>query len=236
MPQTARSSVDLPAPLAPSRATTAPSPTSRETVSTARTRPYPALRLWTVSSDSGNGGPPLLRAEVGGDHGGIAHHRGRRTAGDDPPEVENVEVVGEREHEVDVVLDEDDGEPALVHDARQDRGEVRRLLPAEAGGRLVEEQQRGVEAERPRDLHPSLRRERQGPRGHAGAIGEPHLLEDVEGALTRSTALAPRPRQEEHVAEEPGAVVRLGGDEQVLQHRLAGHQAWGLEGAPDTST
>ena len=72
---------------------------------------------------------------------GVVPDRGGRTGGDERAEVEDVDLVAQAEHEAHVVVDEENGDPAVAHRA-QAVGQPPALSAIETGGRLVEEQQR----------------------------------------------------------------------------------------------
>src|SRR5579884_2976902 len=113
------SSVVLPAPLGPSRATISPASTSRLTSLTAAIWPYS-----TRTRSARSSGMARLLAEIGGDHLGVAAHHLGRAPRDHAPEVEHVDVVAEREHEVDVVLDDQHAEVVVAADAAEQLGEL----------------------------------------------------------------------------------------------------------------
>src|SRR5260370_31777335 len=112
-PPTARSSVVLPAPLGPSRATISPASTCSEASTTAAIWPYCTRSRSTCSSMLD------LRTDIGGHHLGIAAHRVGRAARDHATEVEHVDVVAQAEDEVDVVLDHQHAEVELAADAAE---------------------------------------------------------------------------------------------------------------------
>src|SRR6478752_2350040 len=103
-PVMVRSSVVLPAPLAPSTAVTSPRGAVKETSLRARTAPYDVESSLTSSIGD-------RVAEVGGLHGRVVAHVGRAARRDDLAEVEDHEVVADRHDEVHVVLDEHHGHP-----------------------------------------------------------------------------------------------------------------------------
>src|SRR6266704_2526792 len=117
MPLTARSSVVLPAPFAPSTAVMAAVPAEMLTPSSAITPPYPATRSSTASAGaSARAAAALLtgglgerriarRAEVGGGHGGIVLNLPRCARRDHLPEVEDHDRVADGHHQVHVMLD-----------------------------------------------------------------------------------------------------------------------------------
>src|SRR5438093_12297225 len=99
-PDTARSVVDLPLPLAPSSVTISPSRTLSDTPSSARRWPYETLRS-SISSTSG-----VLRAAQGRlDHRGAGGDLARRCLRDLSPLVQYDHAVGDAHDQVHVVRD-----------------------------------------------------------------------------------------------------------------------------------
>src|SRR5215208_1486295 len=181
MPEIARSVVVLPAPLAPSSATISPSFTSSETPCSALTGPYRASTL--RSSSSG-----IFLAEVGLDDGGVRAHLGGCPLGDLAAEIEDVHAVGDRHHEVHVVLDEQDGERVLLAEALDQQPEVADLLVVEAAGGLVEQQQPRLRGERARDLDALERAEREPDRRVVRNLAQPEVAERLLGVGVRRAA------------------------------------------------
>src|SRR5437016_6327406 len=107
------SAVDLPLPFAPSRATTSPRRTVRSTPRRTWTCPYPATRCSTASS-----GPSV--SKIGLQHFAIPRHVFWCAVGDDLPVVEDDDPVRHGHHELDRVLDQDDGDPFLPHQPADD--------------------------------------------------------------------------------------------------------------------
>src|SRR4029077_6104637 len=116
-PLSARSVDDLPAPLGPSRASTSPSATVNERSRTAMISPYRTVRPSTSSSGapgtgaawwrsrSAHGNRTVRLPQIGGDHRRVVAHLLRLALGDEPSEVEHVDVVAHRHHQPHVVLD-----------------------------------------------------------------------------------------------------------------------------------
>ena len=147
-PDTVRSTVVLPAPFAPMRATSSPSFTSRQTESSTRVLPR-----WSVTLLSDSIG--LLYAEVRLDDPPVGAHLGGPALGDRLAVVEDHDAVGDVHHHVHVVLDEHDGEApgAQLGDEPHD---VLALLAVHPGGRLVEQQHLRLGCERLRNLEQAL--------------------------------------------------------------------------------
>src|SRR5919197_3817313 len=132
VPETDRSVVVLPAPLAPSSATISPSSTRSETPWSALIGPY---RASTPRSSSSGG---IVSSEICLDHLWVCPYVGGLAAGDQAPEVENVHVVADRHDEVHVVLNEQHGQVEVVAQLADDAHKLRHLLVVEPSGRLVQ--------------------------------------------------------------------------------------------------
>src|SRR5882672_12751004 len=128
------SAVDLPLPFAPSRATTSPRRTARSTPRRTWICPYPATRCSTASS-----GPSVTK--VGLQHFAIPRHFRGGAVGDDLPVVEDDDPVRHRHDELDRMLDEDDGDPFLLHQPADDAEELLAYHRCQSDGGLVEEEQ-----------------------------------------------------------------------------------------------
>ena len=96
----------------------------------------------------------MLVAEIGALDFLVAADRGGHAGGDDAAIDQNRDAVGEREHRFHVVLDQHDGDflPQLL----QQRHHARRFGDAEAGHRLVQQQQLRLGGERHRQLQLAL--------------------------------------------------------------------------------
>ena len=115
-------------------------------------------------------------------------------------------AVGDVEHLVELVRDEDDRRAALRQRA-QHLEQVLRLLGGEHGGRLVEHQHLGAAEQRAQDLHALLGADAEVLDLGLGAHGEPVLLAQLARAPRRLL-----------VVEPPVAAARLGPQHQVLGH------------------
>ena len=147
-----------------------------------------------------------------GDDAGLAG-LADRTIADDAAVAQDDDAVGDREHLVEAVADEDDGDAMraeIADDGEQRLGLVRR----QRGGRLVEDQQFGVAGERLGDLDDLLlgRRERTGL--------DPRI--DMAGA-DPDEQLA-RLGRERLAVDQAGPAGHVIADEQVLHHRQRGDQ------------
>ena len=96
--------------------------------------------------------------------------------------VEHVDAVGEVGDHLHVVLDPDHRDAELVLDAQDEAREVLALLAIEAGGRLVEQQHRGLERKRARKADDLLDAERQRADRRAAV---PLQLDELDDLLDR---------------------------------------------------
>src|SRR4051794_37526633 len=123
-PVIVRSSVVLPAPLAPSTAVTSPRGAVKVTSRRARTAPYDVDSSRTSSISGLRTGVDGI-AEVGGLHRGVVTDLGGTAGGDHPPEVEDDQVVADRHDQVHVVLDQHHRHP--VREAAEQGAEIGHL-------------------------------------------------------------------------------------------------------------
>src|SRR6266700_2783801 len=135
------SAVDLPLPFAPSRATTSPRRTARSTPRRTWICPYPATRCSTASR-----GPSVTK--IGLQHFAIPRHVFWRAVGDDLPVVEDDDPVRHRHDELDGVLDEDDGDPFLLHEPADNPEKLLAYRRRQPDGGLVEEEEGGARGQR----------------------------------------------------------------------------------------
>ena len=101
---------------------------------------------------------------------------------DDAPAAQHGDAVGDRQHLVQLVRDEDDRPPVGRHRAQR-LEERARLLRREHRGRLVEDQDARVAVERLEDLDPLLLADRELPDPRARVDGEPVALGELGDAL-----------------------------------------------------
>src|SRR5262245_58951859 len=139
MPNTVRSSVDLPAPLAPMIETISSARTSADTPRSTSISPYPAC----TSSSRRSGSRAALSAKICLDDLRVAPDDLRRALGDLLTVVEHHDALRDIHHHVHVVFDQQHGLPRSVQAADLlfhlvDHGRVHR------GGRLVEQDRKSV--------------------------------------------------------------------------------------------
>src|SRR5579884_4313432 len=227
-PPMVSSSVVLPAPLGPSSATISPLSTSRLTSLIAAIWPYS-----TRTRSARSSGTACLLAEIRGDDVGVAAHHVGRAAGDHPAEVEHVDVVAEGEHEVDVVLDDQHAEVVPAADAAEEVRELPGLLAPDARGRLVEQQEPGIGAERAGDLHQPAHPQRQLADAAVHVLAEAQLGDHAVDLAMGEHLVAVRRGQAQPVGEDPVAHARLAAQQDVVVGAEPADQLRRLEGAPD---
>ena len=105
--------------------------------------------------------------------------------------IEHHHAVGERHHRRHHVLDHDHRDLPLVPDAPDERGEPHRLGGVHAGDDLVEHEHARRRGEGARELEPLAGRERERPGELTRALGEPHELDNLGGALPRRARHTP---------------------------------------------
>ena len=120
---------------------------------------------------------------------------------------EDADPVGDLEHLVQLVRDEDDRHPAGLQVA-EDLEQLERLLRREDGGRLVEDQDVRLAVERLQDLHPLLLADRDVGDQRVGVDLELELRGELADALVRGAV----------VEHDPG-VRRLVREHDVLRDR-----------------
>ena len=128
------------------------------------------------------------RPEVGGLDDVAGCDLGRRALRDHLAEVEHGDPVRQRQHHLDVVLDQHHRDALLGVDRAQARRQHRGLVGVEPGRRLVEEQHPGTGGERPAQLDEptGAERERAGP--HRGQPGEAEQVEDAVDRIVLARA------------------------------------------------
>ena len=147
-----------------------------------------------------------------------------RAVGDDLAEVQHADPIGEVEHHVHVVLDEEDRQPALARDPPDDVDGRRGVFRRQALRRLVEQQKGGLLRHRHRDLEQTLIAVRQRGRRLVRPVEQAQLAE----ARTRSLLARLHHRAPAHEAKVPRGL-ELDRDAHVLQHGELGEDARDLK-------
>src|SRR5437870_6151622 len=94
--------------------------------------------------------------QIGPDHLGVASNLVGLSLGDLLAHVEDGHAIGDVHHHAHVVLDQDDGRAPLLVDVEDETRHVLLLFLIHAAHRLVEEEDLGIEGERPAQLHTLL--------------------------------------------------------------------------------
>ena len=168
-------------------------------------------------------------AEIGLLHDRRGDHLGGIAVGDQPSVVQHDDAVGERAHDVHLVLDQQDGlRRVLLERAIRSRMHGN-LVDAHAGGRLVEHEDFRLQRHHHRDLELALVavRERGGALHRAARSGRPRSS-TASARVDQIAARHPRPR---HLVMHAGA--RLDREPDVLDHAQAGKEVGQLERAAD---
>ena len=174
---------------------------------------------------------PLAGAEVGRDHGRIALHVGGRAFGDLAAAVEHDHVVGDVHDDAHVVLDQDDGDAALLVHVEDVARHVLLLVLVHAAHGLVEQQHLGLERQRAPQLH-ALAQAVGERRGRLLAqVLQLQELDDLLAGLAVADLLALREAPVEHAAQHARAHQHVAAEHEVVEHGEAAEQRDVLEGA-----
>ena len=171
-------------------------------------------------------GGELQVPEVRRLHVGVLLDLGRPALGDHAALVEHGDPVGERQHLIDVVIDQDDREGPV--EGADQVGDADALVRREAGQRLVEQQELGARRERQGDLEQALVAVGQVRRDGPGLVGEADGGEEPQRLVVQ---VGEAPAVGEH--REAAAMLRLRRDPHVLEHRERVEDADDLERARD---
>ena len=172
---------------------------------------------------------PLVGAEVRGDDPGVVAHLVGRALGDDRAGLEAVDAVADRHHEGHVVLDDEQRRPQLGLDAGDERGERLGLALGDAGGRLVEADDPGLEREDARQLADAAGAGGQRADEVVGEAAEAQVVDQLAGpGELLAVAAAPGGDAGEH-REHPGRQHPLVGQRHGLEHGQVAEQAGVLE-------
>src|SRR5688572_33370867 len=156
IPMIERTVVVLPMPLRPRRLTTCDAGTSSEMPNSTWLRPYDVCRSRTSSMNRSASG---FLAKVGPAHFRVRPDLLGQAGGDDAAVDQHRDAVGELEHRVHVVLDQDHGLAALERGEELDH--ALRLVDTHAGHWLVEQEQARTRGERHRYLELAMLAMRQ---------------------------------------------------------------------------
>ena len=101
-----------------------------------------------VTSSRGADCAHAVATDVGAHHLGMGLHLGRRAERDDLAVVQRHHAVGHHAHQVHVVLDHDHGDAEVLLDVLDPEPHALGLLDIQARGRLIQQQQLRLDAER----------------------------------------------------------------------------------------
>ena len=177
------------------------------------------------------GGALVSGAEVGADHLRVGAHLGRRPVGDQPAEVEHGHPVGDAHDQAHVVLDEEDGDLQPLADVADGGRHLAGLGGVHARHRLVEQQDRGLDAEGARHLDALLVAVGELAGGQSEDPVDAEELGDLADSVAVPAVLAHRVGQPQPGADEPRPGEVVAAEHQVLLHRRRGEERDVLEGA-----
>src|SRR3990172_6003148 len=164
------------------------------------------------------------------DHGVLAHLLGR-ALGDLAPVVQDHDPVRHVHHHAHVVLDQRDRRAELAVDVEDEPAHVLLLLDVHPRHRLVQQQERRLRRQRPRQLHPLLQPVRQPARRR---LADRLDLEEVDDPLDEGAVrelLAPRRPPVQRLEQEAPPHLQEPPRHDVVQHAHALEQRHVLEGA-----
>src|SRR5437899_4900526 len=171
----------------------------------------------------------MAEAQVGVEDGLVLAHFVGRSVGDLAPVVQDDHAVRDVHHHAHVVLDQRDRGPELAVDVEDEAAHVFLLLDVHPRHRLVQQQQRRLGGECPRQLHALLEAVRQS----AGRCLPDGLdLQEVDDALDERAMrqlLAPGRAPPDRVEEERPAHLEQAARHDVVEHRHALEQSDVLE-------
>src|SRR4051812_46965505 len=185
------------------------------------------------SGSRGGGGALRLRAQVGELDLGVAADLLWNAGGGLPPEVEDVDAVGEVHHDAHVVLDHQDRGALLLVHVEDEAGHVLLLLVVHPGHRLVEEEQGGFERERAGELDALLQPVWEGVHDLLADVLDLEEVDDLLDHLALGDLLALAGAVVDAAGEEAGPLPEVTADEEVVEHRHALEERDVLEGARD---
>src|SRR5262249_20819745 len=224
-PEIVRNSVVLPAPLEPTMQAISPSLTSRSILHKTVTSPYPDRSSRMLKSGSAMAGPAVSLCkpgpEIGLYHPLVARHCVGRALADEGAMVQHEDAVGEGEHHLHQMLDDQDGH-ALRGDAADQVERRVDFAGIEPGIHLVEQQDARIHRDALGKLEALAIRQGQGARPLVGERAEADKV-DVPARLRFRRRDGRRLRRKQ----------RAGRD--VFEHRHLGKGLHDLERARDAA-
>src|SRR5262245_10888289 len=228
-PDTVLRIVVLPAPLAPRMVTMFPAGTAKLTPRMARIGPYAVSTFETVRRVSATPSP----SEIGLDHFRMLLHLARRAERQRAPVVQCQDLVGHGAHQAHVVLDHQHGDAEQLGDVLDPERHLLRLLHAQSGGRLVEQEQLRLRAEGAPHLDDLPDAVRQ---VDDEAVPVREQIDEVDDLLDGLPVLhlhRPDARQAQQFLDETRAPVRVAAEQEILENRRVLEQLDVLERARD---
>src|SRR5262245_22188320 len=159
-----------------------------------------------------------------------------RTFGKGAAVIQNMNPVGEVRHHLHVVLDPDHRQAELVLDAQDEARKVLAVVAIETCGGLVEQENGGLERERPGKADDLLDAEWQSGHRRVAIAFELHELDDALDRFAVRDLLPPHTRQEKHFGDRVSADAGMASGQEIFQHAHMHEQLAMLERAGETET
>ena len=156
-----------------------------------------------------------------------------RAAGQQLPELEDVDIVGHGADEADVVLDDEEGDIPAVADGQERLGQGLCLGSVHAGRRLVQHEELRRQGEQAGDLQAPEVAIRQAAGGQRGGMAQPDEVQGPFGHGPELVVASPGRRGPGQGGEEPGAAHAQRSQHHVVEDRHGAGDGQVLEGAAD---
>ena len=189
--------------------------------------------LVAACCDELHGLAPLAGAEIGGDHGRVVLHLGRRAVGNLAAAIEHDDVVGNIHHHAHVVLDQHHGDAALLVHVEHVARHVFFLVLVHAAHGLVEQQDLGLQRQRAAELHALAQAVGQRRRRLLAQVLQLQELDDLLARRAVADLLALRQAPVQHAAQHARAHAHVAAEHEVVEHGQAAEQRDVLERARD---
>jgi hypothetical protein len=185
---------------------------------------------WVLTAASVRSGLLAERTEIGLLHHGRRDHLGGLAVRNQPAVVQHDDAIGERAHDIHLVLDQENGAVACAFDRLNEIEDNRDLVDAHAGRRLVEHEDFRPQCQHDCDFELALVAVRERACGGVRLRRQIHLPQQVVGLRDQIAVLVPQAQEVE--ADARPALHR---DPHVLVHAEIGKQIGQLEGAADAA-